>query len=33
VGAPFNRQPARQGSMYESNEKRLWELYNRYDRS
>ena len=33
VGAPFNRQPARQGSMYESNEKRLWELYNRYDRT
>ena len=31
VGAPYNRQPARQGPMSESNEKRLWELYNRYE--
>jgi hypothetical protein len=31
VGAPINSQPARQGHMAESNEKRLWELYNRYE--
>ena len=31
VLAPYNRQPSRQGPMAESNEKRLWELYNRYE--
>ena len=31
VVAPYNRQPSRQGPMAESNEKRLWELYNRYE--
>jgi len=31
VLAPVNSQTSRQGPMSESNEKRLWELYNRYE--